>query len=81
MVSVDANFGLVRKKSSGNSQGEPLHGNYFHPQIEVDEFLEDQPKKLTKSMVGITRIYTFTHFFTLLYISMNEMYVCDVFFQ
>ncbi|XP_025112708.1 uncharacterized protein LOC112575228 isoform X1 [Pomacea canaliculata] len=42
IFSFDANFGLVRKKSSGKSPGEPFHrGRYFLDQTEVDAFVSN----------------------------------------
>ena len=52
-MAADANFGLVRKKSSGKSVSEPLYGSlYFHPQSEVDEFLDAETTKTKKNVVG-----------------------------
>ena len=41
-VSIDGNFGLVRKLNSGSSQLEPKHeGRFFIPSHEVDKFVEE----------------------------------------
>ncbi|XP_064645355.1 uncharacterized protein LOC135498820 [Lineus longissimus] len=41
IISMDGNFGLVRKKSSGVSFSEPKHaGHFFSNQSEVDEFVQ-----------------------------------------
>ncbi|KAI8515552.1 hypothetical protein Bbelb_063650, partial [Branchiostoma belcheri] len=40
IVSLDANFGLVRKRSSGRSSAGPLHqSRYFLPEDDVKEFM------------------------------------------
>ncbi|XP_064637736.1 uncharacterized protein LOC135493966 isoform X2 [Lineus longissimus] len=45
IISMDANFGLVRKKTSGRSVEEPKHsGVYFVDQNEVDQFLKENSK-------------------------------------
>ncbi|XP_066294857.1 uncharacterized protein [Branchiostoma lanceolatum] len=42
IVSLDANFGLVRKKSSGTSSAGPLHqSTYFLPDDQVTKFMSD----------------------------------------
>lgn len=39
-IALDGNFGLVRKKNSGNSYGPPVYGTvYFVSQDETDEFV------------------------------------------
>ena len=44
IISLDANFGLVRKKSAGNSLAMPNHLDlYFIEQDVVDERLEELP--------------------------------------
>ena len=44
MISVDAIFGLPRKKSAGRSFRPPLHGTlFFEDQDEVDRFVEANP--------------------------------------
>lgn len=44
MISVDALFGLPRKKSSGTSYVNPLNDNlFFLDQVEVDKFIHDYP--------------------------------------
>ena len=44
-ISVDACFGLPRKKASGTSYHEPLSGKmYFYNQKDVDDFLSSYPK-------------------------------------
>ena len=41
-VSIDGNFGLVRKLNSGSSQLQPKHaGRFFIPSHEVDTFVEE----------------------------------------
>ena len=45
MVSMDALFGLPRKKSAGKSFRQPLHGVlFFDNQDEVDAFVESAPR-------------------------------------
>lgn len=40
-LSVDANFGLCRKKAAGRSVREPLHkGTYFLPQSVIDDYVK-----------------------------------------
>ena len=49
IVSMDAIFGLPRKKSAGSSVRGPLHGHiYFHDQAVVDEFVEHSSFKSEK---------------------------------
>ncbi|XP_030597438.1 uncharacterized protein LOC115788522 isoform X2 [Archocentrus centrarchus] len=44
IVTMDANFGLVRKRSSGTSAAEPLHGNsMFVKDADVEEYLSSHP--------------------------------------
>ena len=44
MISMDAIFGLPRKKSAGRSFRQPLHGRlFFENQDDVDEFVEVAP--------------------------------------
>ena len=44
MISIDAIFGLPRKKSAGRSFRPPLHGTlFFENQDEVDRFVEANP--------------------------------------
>lgn len=44
IISIDALFGLTRKKSAGISHTEPLNGSmYFISQEEVDEFVDNYP--------------------------------------
>ena len=44
MISLDAIFGLPRKKSAGRSFRQPLHGMlFFENQDEVDQFVEATP--------------------------------------
>ncbi|XP_028983462.1 uncharacterized protein LOC114842115 [Betta splendens] len=44
IVTMDANFGLVRKRSSGSSLVEPLHGNrMFVREEDVQEYLSSHP--------------------------------------
>jgi len=53
MLSMDANFGLVRKKSSGSSVTKPKHlGHFFTPQEQVDEFVAKQNSKGKKTDVS-----------------------------
>ena len=41
-LSLDANFGLCRKKSAGNSVRSPLHSkSLFLDQLEVNEFVNN----------------------------------------
>ena len=43
IVSMDALFGLPRKRSAGTSHRNPLYNNlYFLQQNEVDEFIQQQ---------------------------------------
>ncbi len=52
VVSMDALFGLPRKRSAGTSHREPLSENlYFQPQNEVDEFLQKQSSEPNTSNV------------------------------
>jgi len=45
VVSMDALFGLPRKKSAGKSFRQPLHGMlFFDDQDEVDAFVESAPR-------------------------------------
>ena len=45
MLSMDALFGLPRKKSAGRSFREPLHGHlFFGDQNAVDEYVATAPK-------------------------------------
>ena len=44
IVTLDANFGLVRKQSSGTSVLEPLHGtSMFVAEKDVQEYLLSHP--------------------------------------
>ena len=60
IVSIDAIFGLPRKKSAGESVQAPLHGDlFFHDQAVVDEYVESLSKhKLTSHQVYAS--YDFT---------------------
>ena len=51
---MDANFGLVRKKSSGHSVAKPKHdGLYFLDQRDVDDFVASKsPAVPDKEVVG-----------------------------
>lgn len=57
IVSMDALFGLPRKKSAGVSLRQPLHGMlFFEGQDEVDTFVEAASMKMghnmSKVMIG-----------------------------
>ena len=46
VLSMDALFGLPRKKSSGTSYREAIHGHYFFDnQSDVDEFVSSNPSR------------------------------------
>ena len=46
--SMDALFGLPRKKSAGSSVRDPLHGSrFFYDQDEVDRFVQSQDSSET----------------------------------
>ncbi|XP_064645782.1 uncharacterized protein LOC135499073 [Lineus longissimus] len=50
IISMDGNFGLVRKKSSGVSFSEPKHaGHFFSNQSEVDEFVQKHNGNMKKA--------------------------------
>ena len=55
IVSIDAIFGLPRKKSAGESVRAPLHGHlFFHDQTVVDEYVESASKhKFTSHKVHV----------------------------
>lgn len=56
VISVDANFGLVRKKSAGDSHGVPkFEGKFFLHQETVDERIAVRPK-VEKSEEGVCTI-------------------------
>ena len=56
VISMDANFGLVRKKSAGKPAGEPHHdGVFFLPQSEVDDFVEKYDDA-TKKGAGVSTV-------------------------
>ena len=49
IVSMDAIFGLPRKKAAGGSVRAPLHGSiYFYDQMTVDECIETSSKQKYK---------------------------------
>jgi hypothetical protein len=51
VLSMDALFGLPRKKSSGTSYGEAVHGHYFFDnQSAVDEFVSTVPKRKSEKV-------------------------------
>ena len=50
VLSMDALFGLPRKKSSGTSYGEAVHGHYFFNQSAVDEFVSTVPKRKSEKV-------------------------------
>ena len=50
ILSMDALFGLPRKKSAGKSYREPLHGHlFFRNQSAVDEFVASASSKQQKT--------------------------------
>ena len=60
-LSIDANFGLCRKKAAGNSVHEPLSGTMmFFDQDDVDHFIADYGSSLGTSSVSmhVSIIYT-----------------------
>ena len=51
VLSMDALFGLPRKKSSGTSYGDAIHGHYFfEDQCMVDEFVSLAPSRKKKDV-------------------------------
>lgn len=53
IVTLDANFGLVRKQSSGKSVVESLHGTrMFVPEKDVQEYLLSHPDGSKPHEVG-----------------------------
>ena len=55
MVSMDALFGLPRKKAAGSSFRQPLHGKlFFEDQENVDTFVQLAPK--AKKQISKVRI-------------------------
>ena len=51
VFSMDALFGLPRKKSAGKSFREAIHGHYFFKQQhEVDEYVSTAPTKKRKDL-------------------------------
>ena len=51
VLSMDALFGLPRKKSSGTSYRDAIHGHYFfEDQSMVDEFVTSAPSTKRKSV-------------------------------
>lgn len=59
IVTLDANFGLVRKQSSGASVVEPLHGTrMFVAEKDVQEYLLSHPDSSKPHEVShISRIF------------------------
>ena len=52
IISIDALFGLTRKKSAGISHTEPLNGNtYFINQVEVDKFVDSSPNSIQNNVM------------------------------
>lgn len=52
MISMDALFGLPRKKSSGQSHREALHGNvFFKSQSSVDEHVANASQRKSSDKV------------------------------
>lgn len=50
IISMDGNFGLVRKKSSGVSFSQPKHaGHFFTNQSGVDEFVQKHNGNMKKA--------------------------------
>ncbi len=53
VLSMDALFGLPRKKSAGVSYRAPLHADlFFKDQLSVDEFVDKNSSDTTKSRVS-----------------------------
>lgn len=51
VLSMDAIFGLPRKKSAGISYGDAFHGHYFfEDQFKVDEFVSSVPSRKQKDV-------------------------------
>ena len=51
VLSMDAIFGLPRKKSAGVSYGDAIHGHYFfEDQSKVDEFVLSVPSRRQKDI-------------------------------
>lgn len=60
IISMDGNFGLVRKKSGGQSKNEPkFKGMYFLDQNTVEEYLEQLPEVKTK--ISVSTVMFTTH--------------------
>lgn len=58
MISMDALFGLPRKKCAGTSYREPLHGMlFFEDQNGVDSFVEAAPKVKKSSNKVLAVLY------------------------
>ena len=58
IVSIDAIFGLRRKKSAGSSVGAPSLGHiYFHDQAMVDAFVEHSSFKSQKVSSYVYSVY------------------------
>jgi len=54
-ISMDANFGLVRKSSAGNSQFEPRSDSrLFTPQAVIDDFVKNDKQKASVNKVHLT---------------------------
>ena len=58
-MSIDANFGLCRKKSAGTSVHEPLSGTtMFYNQNDVNQFISNYGStNLGPSSVSVTELY------------------------
>ena len=69
IVSMDAIFGLPRKKSAGDSVRAPLHGHiYFHDQAVVNERIESSSQqKLRPQKVIIIVLSALDYTITTLY--------------
>ena len=60
---MDALFGLPRKKSSGRSYRDAIHGHYFfHDQSAVDEFVFSAPRRKNKAVKVRSFCLSFIHF-------------------
>ena len=65
IISMDALFGLPRKKSAGQSHRDPLHGHvFFKNQVSVDEHVASAPQRRVYDKVH----YPFIHVYNIIMI-------------
>jgi len=80
IVSLDANFGLVRKKSAGKSLAPPNHTSlYFLPQSDIDKRLDGLPKGIAseKTKVSYDDVKNVV-FLTLKYVNVQSFVIITI---